>query len=653
MAPRRAVDRLNSLHISNIAAQQQERKFSSAQSAINAFAKAAAAADTATDVAEELPSAYNEAIDHLLRGDNPPLATLTDGEVSTIAEQILQNIYDNKTEWEEAGKWAEDEAKLYKLSGVAAQGSIAAGKLVLCSSIIDYLRTFIEAMEYKGGGKEPELLTKKRHVKMNTVYGPVNVSSTLPGNTFEVWVSSSEVEEEKKDEDADCINDSGEDGKIAVVLGAGNQSMLTIIDVLDNTLRHRRPVVVKHHPLRPWLAAPYEIILKPLIKRGYVSQCKDFSVQVTKALLSHPAVNHVHITGAFSTAKAVEETLQKANPSLTETKIKSMVSSELGCATPCIVDDGDYTDAELTHAARIIACGKKTNCGSNCLSPQVVVFPKNWKQKDSFREKLFEELKRQPTTPCYYPGSVHRKNMLVEECKSFGSACTTIAASSVSEGTCVSEDDQVVVVECGTPGEEGYNSQPLLREIFGPLLGIVELDSEEYESEDYLSKVAVPFLNNKDNIFGSLSCTLFIPKSKGYGGERLQGVLANLNYGTIAINQMTLFGYTTATKGGAWGGHALEMIGQSGNGNIGDLFGVIGTNPAKVVVYGPSLESKPLLDNSNPPPPIVLDIVREFICTDSMLKGIGNAFFIIFTRSVRVALSYMPIVGRFVGDRGM
>jgi hypothetical protein len=181
----------------------------------------------------------------------------------------------------------------------------------------------------------------------------------------------------------------------------------------------------------------------------------------------------------------------------------------------------------------------------------------------------------------------------------------------------------------------------------------VELDSEEYESEDYLSKVAVPFLNNKDNIFGSLSCTLFIPKSKGYGGERLQGVLANLNYGTIAINQMTLFGYTTATKGGAWGGHALEMIGQSGNGNIGDLFGVIGTNPAKVVVYGPSLESKPLLDNSNPPPPIVLDIVREFICTDSMLKGIGNAFFIIFTRSVRVALSYMPIVGRFVGDRGM
>ena len=91
MAPRRAVDRLNSLHIS--AAQQQERKFSSAQSAINAFAKAAAAADTATDVAEELPSTYNEAIDHLLRGDNPPLATLPDGEVLSIAAQILQNIY--------------------------------------------------------------------------------------------------------------------------------------------------------------------------------------------------------------------------------------------------------------------------------------------------------------------------------------------------------------------------------------------------------------------------------------------------------------------------------------------------------------------------------------------------------------------------------
>ena len=646
MAPRQAPgDRLNSLHISNFNAQQQDRKYSSAASAINAFAKAAADSDTD---AEELPTAYSKALKHLLQDDIPLLASLPDKDVVVIAKEILQNIYTK--EWSEAGNWAAEEAKLYKLGGSAADGSIAAGKLVICSSVTEYLRTFIEAIEYKlgkeEGVKEPELLAKKRSVGGDVVYGPINVSSTLPGNTFEVWTSPSDEGTEDSSSEAGTV----EAGTVVVVLGAGNQSMLTIIDVLDNVLRHRRPVIVKHHPLRPWLAAPYAIMLEPLTKRGYFSQCEDVSIEVTKTLLSHPAVSHVHITGAFSTAKAVESILQKSNPTMSSSQIRSMVTSELGCATPQIIDDGEYTELELTHVARMIACGKKTNCGSNCLSPQVVVLPKQWKKKDVFREKLMEELKRQPTNPCYYPGSVDRKKILVEGCEQVGSKCTTIVAPSVSEETKISDDDQVVVVECGTPGEEGYNSQPLLVESFGPLLAIVELGSEQEDENDvYLANEVVPFLNNKENIFGSLSCSLFTPNSKGER-EALQKVLSTLNYGTIAINQMNLFGYTASTKGGIWGGHSLETIGQSGNGNIGDLFGIIGNSTAKVVVYGPLLESKPILDNASPPPPIVLDIVREFICTDNILKGMGNALSMVFSRTFYGAISYLPIVGRFVGN---
>lgn len=633
-----ASDRLNSLHINSFGAKA---------------APAAVAYDSTTDddAAEWLPSTYNEALEHLLHNNdkNPPLATLPNVEVLTIAKEMLQNLYDTKDEWSEAGKWAADEAKLYKLCGSAAHESIAMAKLVTCNSVINYLRTYIEAMEYKIGkeqgrsGKEPELLTKKRTVNNDVVYGPVNVSATLPGNTFEVWISSSDMKS-RKQEDVD-EGTSSENRKIAVVLGAGNQSFLTLIDILDNTLRHRRPVIVKHHPLRPWLAAPYAIMLQPLVTRGYFSQCEDVSIEVTKTLLSHPAVSHVHITEAFTTAKAVEDILQQANPTLSHSKVKSMITSELGCATPQIVDDGKYTDLELVHVARMIACGKKANCGSNCLSPQVVVLPKQWKQKDNFREKLLEELKRQLTTPCYYPGSADRKKVLVEDCKAFGSKCTTIFAPSVSEQTKVGEDDQVVVVECGTPGEEGYNSQPLLLEAFGPLLAIVELDSGDDMNSDFLAKTVVPFLNNKDNIFGSLSCSIFTPKSKGsYERKALQIVLAALNYGAIAINQMNLFGYSTAAKGGVWGGHPLETIGQSGNGNVGDLFGIIGNKTAKVVVYGPSLESKPVLDLSKPTPPIVLDIVREFTCTDSIVRGMVRALVMVITRSLYEAMSYIPIV---------
>ncbi|KAL7507229.1 hypothetical protein ACHAXN_004443 [Cyclotella atomus] len=619
----------------------------------------------------ELPPIYNKALNHLLQEDTPPLATLPDQEVLSIAKEILQAIYSQQ--WSEADQWPAQEAALYKLSGSTALNSAAASKFVMCTALMDYVRTFIEGLEYKVLGDKdkeepPELLKKKRCVGEDVVvYGPVSLSATLPGNTFEVWTSSSDENTGKhtsKQKDKVQSFTTNDTKRVAVVLGAGNQSFLGIIDVLDNTLRHRRPVLLKHHPLRPWLAAPYAIILEPLATRGYFSQCQDVSIQVTKMLLSHPAVKHVHITGAYSTAKAVEEILMQANNSeLSSSQVKSMITSELGCATPQIIDDGDYTTKELSHIAQMIACGKKTNCGSNCLSPQVVVLPKSWKQKHLFREKLLQELERQPTTPCYYPGSLEKNRSLVEDCKRFGSKCIIAVAPSVSAETKITEDDHVVVVECGTPGQKGYNSQSLLVEAFGPTLSIVELDDSNNNSSSssqddgmYLANVAVPFLNNKENIFGSLSCSIFIPKSKGpsyHESEPFQKVLSALNYGSIAINQMSLFGYTASTKGGIWGGHSLETLGQSGNGNIGDLYGIIGDGDctaAKVVLYGPSLETKPLLDNSSPPPPVVLDVIRELICTDSIMKGVGKALVLICRRMFYAGISYLPILGRLVGD---
>ena len=131
--------------------------------------------------------------------------------------------------------------------------------------------------------------------------------------------------------------------------------------------------------------------------------------------------------------------------------------------------------------------------------------------------------------------------------------------------------------------------------------------------------------------------------------DTLQTFLATLNYGTIAVNQMNLFGYTSLTKGGMWGGHSLEKLGQSGNGNVGDLFGIVGNNAAKCVVYGPSLETKPMLDNASPLPPIVFDVLCEFICSGSILKGMARASILVFSRVLYGTLSYMPVVGsRFV-----
>lgn len=134
----------------------------------------------------------------------------------------------------------------------------------------------------------------------------------------------------------------------------------------------------------------------------------------------------------------------------------------------------------------------------------------------------------------------------------------------------INDRDQVSDVECGSPGEDGYHPELLLTEVFGPLLALVELEGGN--TDDYLSKAVVPFLNNKDNIFGSLVCSIYTPASKGNAHDRpsLQSALKNLQYGSICVNAATVLGYVAAMNGGVWGGNQLERRGESGNGHIGD-----------------------------------------------------------------------------------
>jgi len=350
------------------------------------------------------------------------------------------------------------------------------------------METFMKSLEYKlgigsEGKKMPTILSRRRtffarHDNVEAasfeVYGPAPLGS-IPGNTFEVWTSSApppvaataaKTANDEREGDGEEDEDDGKHaaareengGKICVVLSAGNQNFLSLIDILNNTLRRRRLVLAKHHPLRSWLIGPYGVILEPLIRRGYLAQVLDVGNDATGALLAHPAVSHVHVTGSFHTSRIVRNILRDgrpprgAAPPLSDAIVDSMITSELGCATPQILDDGTYTLSELTHAARVITFGKKSNGGCNCLSAQVVVLPKHWAQKDDFRRVLKEELARQPTMLCYDPGSLERKGDMLERCREAGSDIVTVVADPPSGETKVGDGDQVSIVECSTLG---------------------------------------------------------------------------------------------------------------------------------------------------------------------------------------------------------
>mmetsp|Transcript_29000 Transcript_29000/g.43814 ORF Transcript_29000/g.43814 Transcript_29000/m.43814 type:complete len:588 (-) Transcript_29000:155-1918(-) len=567
---------------------------------------------------KELPKSYKEAMDALLKlQSSMPLASLDDSAMVKLADDMLSNFY--ACDWKTAGDWTEHEGRLYQLEEDSAnfQSNVSMARYQLTSILTGYLGTFKENLKYKMASddkskKTPELLSKKRAEGDHTVYGPVSVPG-IPFQSFEVWTGKGD--EEKSDEPV-----PSDDAPIAVVLGAGNQSILTLMDTIHNVFHNRRPVLVKHHPLRPWLLELYTLLFKPL--GNYVTQVLDVDLGATQALVLSPAVGHVHLTGAYQTSKAIRELLDKNN------RKDVTMTSELGSASPMIFQDEEFSEIELKHAAQTIVFGKKTNGGCNCLSAQVVIMSKDWSQKDLFRTKLKEELKRQPTMPCYYPKSLERKKQMMGECPSDK---MELIPSTTSQSKHVKEEDHVTLIECGTPGTKEYISLPVTTEAFNPTLCMVELESAS-DGADFLETVAVPFLNNKENIFGSLSCSIF--SSKNTVSKK---TLNDLMFGTIAVNSWNGMGYMTTTCGGSWGGHPMETRYESGQGCIGNIYNL--PNLTKIVVYGPSLTSKPAFDLAAPPPPVIMDALTYLFSTQSILVGMTKVVGMLWYRSAMGLLS--------------
>ncbi|KAJ8598365.1 hypothetical protein CTAYLR_002955 [Chrysophaeum taylorii] len=372
----------------------------------------------------------------------------------------------------------------------------------------------------------------------------------LKGVTFEVVRGQG---------DATPFAEGAGPGKVCVVLGAGNQNFLTAVDALNRIFVNGECVLIKHHPLRPWLMEPYKKMFAPLIELDVLDQVLDEDFD--RKVLADPRVGHVHLTGSEATFAAVKKSV---GPGTT-------VSGELGCVTPWIALPGAWTSKELQTAARMLVAAKKANGGANCISPQVLVMTRGWGQRDEFIAEIRASLTAIPDAKAYYPGARERRDDFLRR---YG----------VERAD---DDDAVALVEI-LHEEDDYALQ---HEVFGPFLAVVDVEDP------------VAFVNSK--VKGSLTCTVLAPQVSGDPAD----VLEALNYGTVAQNTWSVFGYPAMCRGGTWGAHPPGD--SSGRGTLGNHFGI---EPFldKTIVYAGDL-AKPPVDFATPVPAIVYDAL--FVAT--------------------------------------
>jgi hypothetical protein len=169
------------------------------------------------------------------------------------------------------------------------------------------------------------------------------------------------------------------DGEVAVILGAGNQPFLSILDTLYQTFVKGRVCIFKHHPLQVQAHRAIEHLLGPLINRGYLISVTNADLSFAQELIYAPEVTAVHLTGGISTHDLIvwgndgcQMNRRKENKPL----LKAAMHSELGAVTPYFVvpstgTDQEWTDDRISAFASQVVLAFENNCSCNCLAVKV------------------------------------------------------------------------------------------------------------------------------------------------------------------------------------------------------------------------------------------------------------------------------------------
>ncbi|OBJ71988.1 aldehyde dehydrogenase family protein [Mycobacterium sp. 1274756.6] len=395
---------------------------------------------------------------------------------------------------------------------------------------------------------------------------PTGTFDTLLLNGFsaDVWLRPGVDEADARDRAGLAQRTPAVTGGIGAVLGAGNITSIAPLDALYELIAHNRVVAVKLNPLTDPLLPVFNNIFAPLIDLGAIRFLTG-DADVGGYLVRHQLVSHVHMTGSAATHDAIvwgqdaDAAVRKRqnNPLLSKD-----VTSELGGVSPTIVLPGRWSQRDLTFQAEHIATQRLHNGGYNCVAAQAVILSADWGQKDQFLTALRKAVHNAPQRAAYYPGSdqrVARARTAYPDAEQLGA-----------------RGERLLIT-----GIKPDSNEPLLdNETFSPVLGVVEISG----SERKFAHAAVNAANTAYS--GTLGVNVIAhPRTIRNLGDTFDSIVAELRYGTVAINAWTGLGYLTPTASwGAFPGHTLADV-QSGIGIVHNAWLI--DDVERTVVRGP------------------------------------------------------------------
>ena len=497
----------------------------------------------------------------------------------------LKNL--NKRTGEFAQQWVDLSVKHKQIdvnSGLIGE-EWSTGPWALVSSVNAYMQTLNEL----NAGNLSNLIKgidRRKDGQIKVKVFPSNFYETLLFNQIkgEVWMKKEVTKDNILQNMAELYRQKRPQGKVSLVLGAGNINSIPPLDVLYNLLVKGEVALLKMNPVNDYLNPIFEKIFESFIEDDFVKIING-GVEEGKYLTTHPDIETIHITGSEKTHDAIvygvgtegSKRKKENNPILDASK---PIRSELGGIGPMIVVPGPWSDKDIDFQSQNIVTSKLHNGGHNCVASQILVLPKKWEHSKKLLAKVRKYLNEVPYRKSYYPGSENRRSAVLE-------------AYPDSERL-TGESPRILITDLDPDKKNEYAFQT---EFFGAIYAETSIGGDT--PLEFLQN-AVKFCNK--SLHGTLGATVLIhPKTIKELGDELENCIADLQYGAVGVNIWNGVAFLLPQlTWGAFPGHTYDNI-QSGIGVVHNS--LMFDKPEKTVLYGPFRTLPRALNLAPPRPP--------------------------------------------------
>ncbi len=521
-------------------------------------------------VAGSIQASPNEAMDTAiqeLQDHKKAWVVFTIRERIALIDELIQDFYAISQRWVDAGQKAKGTAS------IAPGEEWLAGVFPVVKNLCQLRQSLLDT-ETDGHPKIPgEVKTLSNGQVVAPVF-PMTVYDRIffSGVTAEVWMEPGVTAEELPQTQAMMYKDTQHEGKVALVLGAGNVASIGPMDIFYKLFVEDQVVIIKMNPVNAYVGPLMEEGFHSLIEKGFLRVVYG-GVAEGAYLCNHAGIDEIHITGSDKTFDAIvfgtgaEGATRKAQKQPLLTK---RITGELGNVSPVIVVPGEWSESDLAYQAEHIVSMLTNNAGFNCNATRVVIMHEGWGQRKQLVQKIRDILKKVPTRLSYYPGAQDRQKMFVAQhpdAEQIGTANAqelpwTLIANVDAQHT----DDVCFTTEafCGLFAETTLEATSVV---------------------EYIDK-AVAFAN--EDLWGTLNATLLVHPTSLKDtaiAAAVERAIANLRYGSIGFNYWAGTSFVLcSTTWGAFPGHPINDI-QSGNGVVHNT--LMFSRPQKSVLRAP------------------------------------------------------------------